>query len=211
MVRPNLAFQRIMLTFSYEAITGGPNSDKDGVPGNQEDRRVQHVIPQAAVDAGTYEVIIEVSCNGMFGLGMNGYRHQRPDVSTVYAYLEEQADESFQPNRYFNLAFADIVLINSEAVELELDFEMVRQVAQSGDREHSSLSHRALRAANDMMNAFRASNHYKTEEQLSAAIEKCRRIAARVLGDMSEERRKTLCTASRESGPDAKMWAIGHW
>jgi hypothetical protein len=109
------------------------------------------------------------------------------------------------------LAFADIVLINSEAVELELDFEMVRQVAQSADRDHSSLSHRALRAANDMMNAFRASNHYKTEEQLSAAIEKCRRIAARVLGDMSEERRKTLCTASRESGPDAKMWAIGHW
>ncbi|KAJ9125450.1 hypothetical protein QFC22_000411 [Naganishia vaughanmartiniae] len=178
---------------ALHAITGGPNSDKDGVPGNQEDRRVQHVIPQAAVDAGIYEVIIEVSCNGMFGLGMNGYRHQRPD-----------------PNRYFSLAFADIVLINSEAVNLELDFEMVRQVAQSADREHSSLSHRALRVANDMMNAFRASNHYQTEEQLSAAIEKCRRIAARVLGDMSEERRKTLCTASRESGPDAKMWAIGH-
>jgi hypothetical protein len=82
-----------MLTFSYEAITGGPNSDKDGVPGNQEDRRVQHVIPQAAVDAGRYEVIIEVSCNGMFGLGMNGYRHQRPDVSIADKTREKHADE----------------------------------------------------------------------------------------------------------------------
>ena len=62
-----------------------------------------------------------------------------------------------------------------------------------------------------MMNAFRASNHYKTEKQLSAAIDKCRKIAATVLGDMSEERRRTLCTASRASGENAKMWAIGHW
>lgn len=78
-IQKRYASQRAYPTASL-AITGGPNSDKDGVPGNQEDRRVQHVIPQAAVDAGKYEVIIEVSCNGMFGLGMNGYRHQRPDV-----------------------------------------------------------------------------------------------------------------------------------
>jgi alpha-mannosidase len=64
------------------AITGGPNSAKDGVPGDQEDRRVEHIIPRTAVEVGTYEVVIEVSINAMFGLGLNGFRHQKPDVST---------------------------------------------------------------------------------------------------------------------------------
>lgn len=200
------------------AITGGPNSDKDGVPGNQEDRRVQHVIPQTHVDAGRYECYIEVSCNGMFGLGMNGYRHQRPDVSSrgEGEWSSHGADISTsilnsQPHRYFSLAFADLVLIRSEAVALELDFEIVKQVSQSADRQHSSLSHRALRAANEMMNTFRSSDSWKTEQELQQMIRECRDIAERVLGSMGEERRRTLCTSDRDSGPDAKMWAIGHW
>lgn len=88
---------------------------------------------------------------------------------------------------------------------------MVKQVAQSPDREHSSVSHRALRAANEMMNVFRASNHYTTEESLAGMIKRCRTIASGILGDMSEERRRTLCTFDRNSGPNAKVWAIGHW
>jgi hypothetical protein len=52
---------------------------KDGKPGEQKDRRVEHIIPAAAVREGRYEIIIEVSCNSMFGLG--AYRYQTPDVS----------------------------------------------------------------------------------------------------------------------------------
>ena len=51
---------------------------KDGHPGEQEDRRVEHIIPSNAVKKGIYEVVIEVTANGMFGLGP--YRYQTPDV-----------------------------------------------------------------------------------------------------------------------------------
>jgi len=51
---------------------------KDGHPGEQEDRRVEHIIPAQAVKRGIYEVVIEVTANGMFGLGP--YRYQTPDV-----------------------------------------------------------------------------------------------------------------------------------
>ena len=51
---------------------------KDGHPGEQEDRRVEHIIPPSAVKKGIYEVVIEVTANGMFGLGP--YRYQTPDV-----------------------------------------------------------------------------------------------------------------------------------
>lgn len=62
------------------AITGGPNSAKDGVPGTAEDRRIDHIIPREAILAGSYQCYIEVSVNALFGLGLNGFRHQQPDV-----------------------------------------------------------------------------------------------------------------------------------
>jgi hypothetical protein len=46
-----------------------------------EDRRVDFVVPVDAVRHGTYECYIELSVNAMFGLGLNGFRHQQPDVS----------------------------------------------------------------------------------------------------------------------------------
>lgn len=52
---------------------------KDGMPGEQEDRRVEHIIPAEAVKAGKYTCFFEVSCNGMFGLGASRYLH--PAVS----------------------------------------------------------------------------------------------------------------------------------
>lgn len=61
-------------------ISGGPNSMKDGQPGTAEDRRVDHIIPRDAVAAGSYSFYVELSINAMFGLGLNGFRHQQPDV-----------------------------------------------------------------------------------------------------------------------------------
>ena len=55
---------------------------KDGKPGEQEDRRVEHIIPADAVKKGSYTVYIEVTANGMFGLGP--YRYQTPDVSFLF-------------------------------------------------------------------------------------------------------------------------------
>lgn len=69
---------------TFVAITGGPDSDKDGKPGVQEDRRVEHIIPPSAVQAGNYTIYIEVSCNGMFGVGTGGYRYQIPDVRFLF-------------------------------------------------------------------------------------------------------------------------------
>jgi len=71
-----------MLSLSI-AIAGGPNSSKDGKPGSQEDRRVEHIIPRGAITDGKYQCVIELSINAMFGLGLNGFRHQRPDVSLI--------------------------------------------------------------------------------------------------------------------------------
>ena len=48
-----------------------------------EDRRVEFVIPAEAVQHGIYQCYIEVSVNAMFGLGLNGFRHQQPDVGCV--------------------------------------------------------------------------------------------------------------------------------
>lgn len=64
------------------AITGGPNSMKDGRPGTQEDARIEHVVPAAVVQTGSYTMIIEVSANGMFGVGMDDLRYNVPVVST---------------------------------------------------------------------------------------------------------------------------------
>jgi len=74
------------------AITGGPDSDKDGKPGVQEDRRVEHIVPPDAVRSGSYNIYVEVSCNGMFGLGTGGYRYQVPDVSTLSRHEKQKCD-----------------------------------------------------------------------------------------------------------------------
>lgn len=56
---------------------------RDGRPGAQEDRRIEHVIPTEAVQRGTYTIIIEVSANAMFGVGMHNLRYQVPDVRII--------------------------------------------------------------------------------------------------------------------------------
>jgi hypothetical protein len=61
------------------------------------------------------------------------------------------------------------------------------------------------------MNTFGASDHFRSVEELDEVVKRCRDIASAVLGNMGEEERKKLCTFDKESGPDAKMWAIGHW
>ena len=57
-----------------QGITGGWGGD----------RRVEHIIPCAAVKKGRYEIVIESSCNGMFGVPWNGDTIAPPDVRSLF-------------------------------------------------------------------------------------------------------------------------------
>ncbi|KAI5983893.1 glycoside hydrolase family 38 protein, partial [Pisolithus albus] len=114
----------------------------DGVPlqgitgGYGGDRRVEHIIPREAVLRGIYEVVIESSCNGMFGVPWNGDTIAPPDM-----------------NRYFKLASADLVVPNQEAWRLMWDFNTLRELVDTLPG-NSPLQNKALVTANAIMNAF---------------------------------------------------------
>lgn len=118
----------------------------------------------------------------MFGIGLNGFRHQRPDM-----------------NMRYQLILADLVLVRSEAVALQVDFQILSQIARAPDRDESSVSQRALKACNDIMNAFRRRDG--DQELVDSVVDQCRSIARSVLGKMD---------GTQPSG-DAKIWGIGHW
>lgn len=54
----------------YTGLTGGAGGD----------RRVEHIIPMDARKKGIYEIVIESTCNGMFGVPWNGDTIEPPDV-----------------------------------------------------------------------------------------------------------------------------------
>jgi alpha-mannosidase len=89
----------------------------DGTPlqgitgGHGGDRRVDYIIPPDAREAGIHEIVIESSCNGMFGVPWNGDTIAPPDM-----------------NRYFRLDSADLVVPNQEAWRLYWDFEALKQL-----------------------------------------------------------------------------------
>jgi alpha-mannosidase len=190
------------------ALTGGPPSSKDGVPGNQEDRRVEHIIPPEAVAAGFYDCVIEVSANGIFGLGKGGYRHQEPDVSIGLKCACFRLTP--QMHVYYDLAIADIVCINSNAHALATDFQILAQIARAPNAATSGISQRAIRACNDMMNAFQpeAVGYTGGTDDMIARL---RVIAWTVLGPLDAENQKTLVAYDAKAGEGAKIWAIGHW
>ncbi|OAX33098.1 glycoside hydrolase family 38 protein [Rhizopogon vinicolor AM-OR11-026] len=116
----------------------------DGVPlqgitgGYGGDRRVEHIIPPQAVRDGHYAVVIESSCNGMFGVPWNGDTIAPPDM-----------------NRYFSLASADLVVPNQDAWHLMWDFGTLREIADTLPG-NTVLQNKALVTANKIMNAFKS-------------------------------------------------------
>jgi alpha-mannosidase len=133
--------------------------DLEGTPlqgitgGYDNDRRVEHIIPPAAVKAGLYQIVIESSCNGMFGISGIG----PPDQ-----------------NRYFGLASADLVVPNQEAWRLLWDYTTLRQISGNlpGNTPTQNL---ALVLQNKIMNTFRVDD--------PSTIVACRKIAEELLGD----------------------------
>jgi alpha-mannosidase len=162
---------------------------KDGTPiqgitgGYGFDRRVEHIIPAAARSAGIYEIVIESTCNGMFGVPLDGDTISPPD-----------------PNRYFALASADIVVPNQEAWRLMWDFNTLKQITQtlSGS---TPLQNQALSVANEIMNTF--------DNRDPSTIAKCRKLAEQVFGKDWDEKAGDIYS----EGPakhDRKVWGIGH-
>ncbi|KAI0632608.1 glycosyl hydrolases family 38 N-terminal domain-containing protein [Trametes polyzona] len=160
---------------------------KDGTPlqgitgGFGGDRRVEHIIPRSAIKAGKYEIVVESSCNGMFGVPWNGDTIAPPDM-----------------NRYFQLASADLVVPNLEAWHLLWDFQTLRELTDSLPG-NTSLQNKALTTANAIMNAF--------EKGDPSSITEARRLAEAVFGEGWAKKGSKIY----DEGPDkAQIWGIGH-
>ncbi|KIJ61767.1 glycoside hydrolase family 38 protein [Hydnomerulius pinastri MD-312] len=131
----------------------------DGLPlqgitgGYGGDRRVEHIIPAEAVKRGTYQVVIESSCNGMFGVPWNGDTIAPPDM-----------------NRYFELASADLVVPNQDAWHLMWDFNALREIVDTLPG-NTSLQNKALTTANAIMNAFKSGDQENIKQMRGIAEE----------------------------------------
>ena len=177
----------------------------------QEDMRIEHIIPAKAVKAGKYQIYIEVSCNGMFGVGIDNLRYTPPDVSSL-SFI--QPAHVRQMERTFPLVKADLVVPNAALRALWTDFRILTQVARSPHNSITSLQPRALKACNDIMNTWRQPQDGKGEEDpslLGGVIQECRDVAWEVLGSLSEESLKQLAPYKTGVQDPAMIWAIGHW
>lgn len=111
-----------------------------------------------------HTVYIEMACNAMFGNPMGGDTIQPPD-----------------PNKYFQLALADIVSVNLDARALYYDFWYIKDAAQEFP-DDSWEEHQALQVCNEIMDCFIAG------EGSGKCIRECRVIASKYLGNVDSEK-----------------------
>ncbi|KAI1787087.1 glycoside hydrolase family 38 protein [Ganoderma leucocontextum] len=154
-----------------QGITGGYGGD----------RRVEYIIPPSAVKAGKHELVIESSCNGMFGVPWNGDTIAPPDM-----------------NRYFGLRSADLVVPNMEAWHLFWDFQTLRELTDSIPG-NTALQNKALTVANEIMNVF--------DKGDTASIGRARKLAEEVFGKHWEKKGEKIY---EEGAKKAQVWGIGH-
>lgn len=176
-------YERVQLEFdnSGEAMV----FTTDGLPlqgltgGFAEYRRVEFIIPEKMRKASSYTFYIEGSCNGMFGINNT----DPPD-----------------PDRYFRLASADLVVPNMEAWRLMWDFGTLKQITESLPWE-TPLTNKALYAANEIMNTFQTGSQ--------ESIKECRKVAETILGKDWEKQ----VVENRKDGrkdTDGTLWGVGH-
>lgn len=152
-------YERVQLEFDPECeamIFSTDGTPLQGITGGGGgDRRVDHIIPLAARKAGVYQIVIESSCNGMFGVAPSVIGP--PDM-----------------NRYFTLASADLVVPNEDAWRLMWDFTTLREIGNTLP-DNTALQNKAIVTANAIMNAFNAGD--------PDSIARARKIAEDVLGE----------------------------
>ncbi|KXS11926.1 glycoside hydrolase family 38 protein [Gonapodya prolifera JEL478] len=146
--------------FVWDAECEGLVWTQDGTPikgltgGTWVDRRAEYVLTKNAKAGEKFTFYIELACNGMFGVGRAGM------INPV------------DPDRFFNLAQAEIAVPNKDAWALYRDFEIVLGMAKELPAD-SDRGAKALVVANDIVNTFR-------HDDLST-IAPCRALASRFL------------------------------
>ncbi|KAJ6546194.1 glycoside hydrolase family 38 protein [Mycena vulgaris] len=156
-----------------QGITGGFGGD----------RRVEYIIPAAARKEGVHHLVIESSCNGMFGMAGGGIGP--PD-----------------PNRYFGLAMADVVVPNQEAWRLLWDFQTLRELVETLPG-NTPLQNKALATANAIMNTFSATD--------PKSVGRARRLAEDVFGAGWEAKGAGIYDEDAETEKGRSLvWGIGH-
>jgi alpha-mannosidase len=133
----------------------------------------------------------------MFGVPWNGDSIQPPDVGLSTSSTVSKLTD-LQPNKYFQLASADLVVPNMEAWGLLWDFTTLRELIDTLPG-NSTLQNKALTVSNAIMNTF----YKKDPESVPAA----RKLADEVFGEKWAERGVNIY----EDGPkEAQVWGIGH-
>ncbi|KAF9025150.1 glycoside hydrolase family 38 protein [Hymenopellis radicata] len=160
----------------------------DGTPlqgitgGGGGDRRVEHIIPMEARKKGSYDIVIESTCNGMFGVPWNGDTIEPPDM-----------------NRWFTLASADLVVPNQDAWHLMWDFQTLREIIDNvwGN---TPLQNKSLVVANEIINTFKKGD--------PSTVNKCRKLVEQVFGKDWQAKGAGIY---EEGEKDSKIWGIvGH-
>ena len=123
-------------------------------------QRNEWVVPEDYREFGTQQTIyIEIACNLLFGNPTGGDVIQPPD-----------------PNKYYRLAEADFVVVNTDARALYYDFWIIGDAAREFP-DDAWESHQALQACNEIMDVCIAANYS------DASIKEGRRIAKSYLGN----------------------------
>jgi alpha-mannosidase len=155
---PSELRKKELLEFHWDANNEGMVWTEDGNPlqgltGGGE--RTEWVLPESFRDGKEHTFYIEMACNGMFG-NADGDGIQPPN-----------------PNKYYQLNKADIVAVNSEARQLWIDIWVIGDAAREFPAD-SWEQHKAMKVANDIINAFELGNQ--------DSIIKGRKIAQEYLG-----------------------------
>ncbi|KAL1303710.1 hypothetical protein AAFC00_007062 [Neodothiora populina] len=171
------------LELHWDANNEGLIWNEDGVPlqgltGGGE--RIEWIIPDAFRDGKEHTFYVEMACNGMFGNAPGGDSIQPPN-----------------PDKYFQLSKADIVVIDLEARALFIDFWLIGDAAREFP-DDSWEEHEALQICNAIMDTFIAGNGSHE------SIVECRKIGKKYLGD------KVDSAEVYDEPKDAIVTGIGH-
>ncbi|KAI9745137.1 MAG: Glycoside hydrolase, 38 vacuolar alpha mannosidase [Claussenomyces sp. TS43310] len=147
-----------------------------GLTGGGE--RIEWVIPDSFRDGKEHTIYIEMACNGMFGNAPGGDSIQPPD-----------------PNKYFQLAKAEIVAVNLDARQLHVDIWIIGDAAREFPTD-SWEQHKALTVANKVIDSFELGN--------KESLKTCRKVAQEYIG--------TLVDSSKvyDTETEPIVYGIGH-
>ncbi|KAI9257901.1 galactose mutarotase-like domain-containing protein [Sporodiniella umbellata] len=152
------ALEGHQVTLQWDMGCEGLVWSQDGVPlqgltGGSDQARHEYVITEKAKAKEKWTFYVEAACNGMFGVGAN-------DAMVA------------DPNRYFDLVKADLVVANKPMQSLYHDLVVLRGIAYDTDTD-SGRARKALWVANEVI------NHYIGDDE--KAIEQCNQLTQEFL------------------------------